>query len=284
MHRWIPLLLALGCTPEADDDSPPDDGTQTATTPTGGAGDLTLESVPSDDPLSAYFSKQVLVFGIPIVATATTPDGKVLHAAGVMAQYLDNDEDGSPDQAVVDAMIDNRALLVMFATETEIEESGLFDDPALWDYWGQDLYGSETNPANGFDASLEEVLHLIQTAGYASIWPDDLGVEGTTTLTEAMELARGGHFEDMPQQYPESAWYHYDDRTCDYACMAVEYFYWGLTTHLGAQSDRCEEIDREWELCTPELLESGDPALHALLTDPEFGLPTILPDGDYRSR
>jgi len=282
MRHWIPLLLSLGCTPGGSEPTT-DENTSETSDPTGNTGASTLEEIPDDDPLSAYFAKQISVFGIPIVATSSTPDAKVLHAAGVMFQYLDNDADGAADHPdVVDAMIANQAILVMFATESEIEQSGIFDDPLLWNYWGQDLYASETRPANGFDASLEEVLHLIQTAGYASVWPDDIGFEGTTTLTEAMDLARGGHFEDVPQQYPPSAWYHYDDRTCDYECMAVEYFYWGLTTLLGAQVDRCAEIDWEWELCTPEQFESGDPALHALLTDPSFGLPKTLPDGNYQ--
>ena len=43
------------------------------------------------------FSKQVEIFGISIFATATTPDSKILHAAGLLAQYLDNDNDSQPD-------------------------------------------------------------------------------------------------------------------------------------------------------------------------------------------
>jgi hypothetical protein len=99
-----------------------------------------------------------------------------------------------------------------------------------------------------------------------------------------MDLARGGHFESIPSSYPEEAWYHYDDRTCDYECMMVEYFYWGLTSMMGAQNydGRCEEIAREWEACTPELVQSMDPALHSLLTDPAHKLPSILPDSTYR--
>ena len=43
------------------------------------------------------FKIQVSVFGIRVYATAETPNEKVLHAAHVLAQYLDNDEDGVPD-------------------------------------------------------------------------------------------------------------------------------------------------------------------------------------------
>ncbi len=81
----------------------------------------------TDAALAEFFTKQVDVFGVQIAGTETTPDYKVLHAANVMAQYLDNDEDGTPDnQAVVDAMVENRALLVMFADFDELENSGIF--------------------------------------------------------------------------------------------------------------------------------------------------------------
>ena len=134
-----------------------------------------------------------------------------------------------------------------------------------------------------FDAALEEVLHLITTAGYAQVYPAAFGAQAGTLLTDAMDLARGGRFQRIPNPYPEGAWYHYDDATCDYRCMAVEYFYWALTTLLGAQAEpaRCREINREWTLCTAMALEEGDPAVHALLTDPQYHLPTRLPDGRY---
>ena len=99
-----------------------------------------------------------------------------------------------------------------------------------------------------------------------------------------MDLARGGRFRSIPREVPEGAWYHYDDRTCDYECMAAEYFYWTLTSWLGGQSypGRAEEIANEWECPTPELLERRDPSVHRLLTDPAFALPRVLPDGIYR--
>ena len=51
------------------------------------------------------FTKQVEIFGISIFATAKTPDSKILHAAGLLAQYLDNDNDGQPDnQLVIEAI------------------------------------------------------------------------------------------------------------------------------------------------------------------------------------
>jgi hypothetical protein len=66
--------------------------------------------------------------------------------------------------------------------------------------------------------------------------------------------------------------------------MAVEYFYWGLTSVLGAQESkgRFNHIRQEWRLNTLEKMKSTDTTLYALLTDPRFKLPTICPDGKYR--
>ena len=58
--------------------------------------DLTISSPPK---FEKYFGKYVDVFGVPIYATSQVTDGKVLHAANVLAQYLDNDADGTPGQS-----------------------------------------------------------------------------------------------------------------------------------------------------------------------------------------
>ena len=73
----------------------------------------------------------------------------------------------------------------------------------------------------------------------------------------------------MPNQYPEEAWYHYDDWTCDYECMAIEYFYWCEVSYMGILDDiqTCNGIDNEWELCTPELFQSTDILMYELISD-----------------
>ena len=65
--------------------------------------------------------------------------------------------------------------------------------------------------------------------------------------------------------------------------MVTEYFYWALTSILGAQSypGRAEEISNEWEAPTRNLVESKDPDVFALLTNPVYKLPSVLPDGVY---
>jgi hypothetical protein len=209
-------------------------------------------------------------------------DEKILHAAALMAEYLDNDEDGVVDnELVLSAMNESRAFLVMWKRESDLD----FEPPD--GRIGQDLGADETRPSwhNGvgeFDAGLEEVLHLVTHAGYAQAYPEIFGERAGTLLCDAMDIARGGRFESVPDTYPDEAWYTYDDRTCDYSCMSTEYIYWALTSLLGAQERRADEIGHEWRLHTPELLTETDLAVSVLLTDPDYKFPTVLPDGIYR--
>jgi len=50
---------------------------------------------------SAKFTKGLTVFGINILATSGVEDAKLLHAANITAELLDNDENGTVDNADV---------------------------------------------------------------------------------------------------------------------------------------------------------------------------------------
>ena len=70
--------------------------------------------------------KKVEVFGIPIYANYSVDDQRLLHAANVMAQYLDNDEDGQVDnQAVLDQLLNNNARLMMWKRKHNLTKAGL---------------------------------------------------------------------------------------------------------------------------------------------------------------
>ena len=69
------------------------------------------------------FTKQVEIFGISIFATTKTPDSKILHTAGLLAQYLDNDNDGQPDnELVIKAIHKSKGAVLMSATKREAEK------------------------------------------------------------------------------------------------------------------------------------------------------------------
>lgn len=83
------------------------------------------------------------------------------------------------------------------------------------------------------------MLFLV-SKGYATLWPETFEQVMGSALSNAMDVARGGQFEnisrDFPSKilYPEDAWFTNDDATCNYACQNTNYFYWSLTTMLGA--------------------------------------------------
>ena len=223
-------------------------------------------------------NRKVDVFGIPIYAYSDVEDSKLLHVANLMAQYLDNDEDGSIDNlTLLNALTSNNAALFMWESESQINLNA------------QDLGADESIPSwhtNGhtgqFDAALEEVWHVITHSGYANAYPTIFGENAGTLLTNAMDIARGGNFTTIPNPYPANAWYTYDDQTCEYDCMSTEYIYWAMSSILGAQENRLSEISQEWDLNTRTLVQNTDPAIYSLLSDPQYKFPTVLPDGTYK--
>ena len=245
--------------------------------------------------LKSALPKHVQVFGLFIQATDRVPDAKLLHAASITADFLDNDRNGKPDNPTVnDELWNERAAIVMGYDERELERlhdryGELFDNYTL-----QGLFATETLPNAGphnpksseFDASIEEILHIITSVGYAGVYPKVFGERRGTELANAMDIARGGYFRTVPSRYPADAWYSYDDRTCDYGCQVTEYVYWALTSLLDGQDfkNRGGDIEHEWKLNTPEKLRAKDKAVVKILTNAEYRLPTRLPDGKYQQK
>tara|TARA_B100001540_G_C15762744_1_gene622463 strand:- start:298 stop:1173 length:876 start_codon:yes stop_codon:yes gene_type:complete len=237
------------------------------------------------------FCKKVDVFGVYIYATENVSDLDLLHTANIMAQYLDNNEDSIVDNPLVlDKMVENQSVMVLFGKENSSKKKAFLrsENELEGSYVFQDLYGDEIHPDwnhnSPFDATLEEVLHLVTHSGFSKVYPTVFGEEKGSEIANAMDKARGGQFNDVPSDYPSGAWYSYDDKTCEYNCQVTEYFYWALTSLLGAQDfpGRYDEIGHEWRANTPALLESMDAEVFNLLKNSEYKLPTVLPDGSYR--
>lgn len=272
---------------DADDDAIVEDDVEDEEIDEPEADDVVSPSqVTSEMELPEIFVKQTAVFGIPIIATEKMSDAQVLHTANVMAQYLDNDENGQPDDpALVDTLIQQQAVMLVMFDENELDQ---FDPEMLPNpERAQVVFDADIYPGGAavgeFDATLEEVLHLISFAGLAETYPDVFGEYPGTAVADAMDVARGGQFFEIPDAYPAGAWYTYDDETCEYECMISEYVYWAFTSILGAQdyNGRLDEIGHEWPLNTRAKVQTQDLAIYAILTDPAYKLATVLPDGNY---
>ena len=236
------------------------------------------------------FSKYVNVLDcIHIYAESNISDEKVLHVAAVAAELLDNDEDGNVDDPLIEAsLIELNTIMPIFQSENGNSIDTFFDNLEDDGCLGAVLFRNEIDPSQpghwGDDATVEEVLHTINSCGHVEVYPSLYALEPNSSyLTDAMDLARGGQFINIPDPYPEEAWYHYDDWTCEYDCMAMEYLYWCIVTNMGilADAQTCAGIADEWEPCTPELFESTDTLMFNLVTNPENKLPQLAPDGNY---
>jgi hypothetical protein len=247
-----------------------------------------IDNPDTDTPGLSEFTQYVEVFGLGVYAEDALTEAQVLHAATILAELLDNDEDGAADDPALLALLQGKeALIPMFASERS-DAMKDFERNYRGEGVSAVLFADEVDPSQpgywGADASVEEIMHTINHRGHVDLYPEAFGIEpDSSRLSEAMDVARGGQFMSVPSPYPADAWYHYDDVTCDYECMAIEYVYWAQVSNMGILDDpqTCRGIANEWEPCSPELLESMDVLVHALITDPTYRLPQLAPDGVY---
>ena len=151
---------------------------------------LDIESNPNPiDPALNSFSKYVNVLDcFHIYAESSISDVKVLHAAAVAAELLDNNEDGIIDDQLLKAELQSsEAMMPLFS----LDWSPAMDD--VWDYYdgcvSAALFNNEIDPSQpghwGDDATVEEILHTINAWGRCKYIPLYL-IYGPIHLCSAM--------------------------------------------------------------------------------------------------
>jgi len=231
--------------------------------------------------------------------------------------------DGKIDDGKVAMHLEqNGATMIMFASEAEWEASD-FDHGAITNH-AQYLMGHETakfrykagvvvGDDNGLarggpcpykkdlicDASLEEIFHIITTAGYGYAYPKIFGEYPGSAIAIAMDhsiadcgfaskqtpLGEYTHFKGQNC----TGVFHYSDATCDYGCLLTEYLFHVVSTFNGFHPyNGCPVSPHEWTVCRRgDLLESrillqhqASEAWHIAL-DTKFSLPRRMPTGRY---
>jgi hypothetical protein len=236
------------------------------------------------------FDRGVEVFGVTVWATPCVSQQALLRAGNVLAQYLDADQNGHPDNPMVaEELSALQTTILLFADAAEAQAFHTSSLPAGIQAY-RFLLASQVNPwfdpaapNTLFDESLTGILAIITEHGYANAYPQIFGTTAGTQIAQAMDAARGGHFPGIPPQYPSGAWYTPTGPT-DYGELITDYLGWAITSSLGAQAypGRLEEIEDTWQLNTPELLRQVDTLVIQLLDDPGYSLPHTLPDGNYQ--
>ena len=103
----LPLFLFLGCNQSDDSSTSSTTASTSSTTCTvsytavGKVGDSSSNKVTTALAKSANYAKGLTVFGINLLATTDVPDAKLLHAANITAELIDNNEDGTVDNLCV---------------------------------------------------------------------------------------------------------------------------------------------------------------------------------------
>ena len=135
--------------------------------------------------LSQYLPQHSDVFGLKIFADSSVPKDKLQHAANVLYQYLDNDEDGKADNPnVLQALANRNGGMIINATPQSeaIIEPKYRRITKKYDFNYSRLYTNEVRPegsgfrqgSDEFDATLEEVLHMVPSKAMALPIPQHL--------------------------------------------------------------------------------------------------------------
>lgn len=229
------------------------------------------------------------VFKVPICLTRAAWDtcsgnpSKCNHVANVMAQLLDNNEDGVvDDQAVVDLMIAERYFLYVPQNEDEYGDFPMEGKGQLSGLWeatpnscdvptnrgattARSTWAGSRSSTSGCspnrDATVEEALHLITEAA-AQLYPSKWGTseDYSSQAGAAIQSANGncgwgyaGNFKD-PSTGECAGQYAYDDETCDARCIIVEGIYWAVVSYIGGlyTDERAAGAQNEWLMTTPD--------------------------------
>ena len=250
---------------------------------------FTVDPNPNSTTAFSGFTKYVDVLGcFSIYAESSIPDAKVLHAAAVAAELLDNNEDGIVDDPLIETQLQNENALMPLFFQDGNAAMNTFGNNYNGNGVSAVLFNGEIDPTQtghwGDDATVEEVIHTINHVGHTNVYPAAFSMQPNSSLmSSAMDVARGGQFLSIPNPYPSSAWYHYDDQTCDYECMMIEYMYWAIVSYMGILNDpqTAQGISDEWEPYNATLLQSMDTLMYNLITGPQYKLPLLAPDGNY---
>merc|ERR1712242_873 len=247
------------------------------------------------------YPKKATVFGVPLLASSKWTDAEVNHAASVLAKYIDNNEDGCPDDTKVLAKLragndDGERSVMMLLTKkdnTKRAEKAIKNKYGWWQATGHGEMSTTCTglnmkyPASGNncqDATLEEVFHFFTAYGLSRAYPKIFGTT-SSKLTNALDKARGGKFKKVPKKYPKGAWFAYDDTTCGYKCQATEYLWWAYCAYSGICDARKNNsgFKKEFKFQTKKGSVNGDRMVTKLLKNQNgYVSPLKHADGKYK--
>ena len=250
------------------------------------------------DPENKLFNskiKYVNIFNcVDIIAVNDVPDTNILHVANVIAEWLDNNQDGIIDNSEVYYKLHgltekNKATIIIPMKKNDMQ---LISSIRLQYFRRSQSVSNDTIRIGGFlgekiDSTIEQTLHLITRFGWCEAYPTLLYPNKDSLLGKAANKARGGLFYSVPQNYPDLAWYKSSDTTCNYECQIIEYLYFITITYLGGFDKKNwpalpEKNKKVWSLTTKKELENQDNDAYKILQNIDNYPLQKLPVGKYK--
>ncbi|MEE2615071.1 MAG: hypothetical protein VYC62_05700 [Verrucomicrobiota bacterium] len=186
----ITAVVLTGCCTEP---KPPTAKASEIPVPPAASMPLTEIELPTEMEKSALINKTITVFGIKVLALEGVTDRDLKLVANVLAQWIDNDENGTPDNPEVLAeIVRQKSRMILGVTFDQIgfwhEKSqkmlkhvhaptyGLDVTTINHNWYGLSLseYSQSHYLTEGLlppDAATEETFHLITDIGYANVYP-----------------------------------------------------------------------------------------------------------------
>jgi len=228
------------------------------------------------------------VFGIPVLGTANVSDLAIKHAANMLASYLDNNFDGVADNTALLATFSSGlyGIVVYADASEETTLASTFGSFAVNRTFG--VYQNEMNSYLGDgvgsqrDLASEKILKNMIIPRISGLHTA-LSTTRPSTLTTAMDSARGGYQEggQAGYNYPAFAWYT-DPTGLNYNDLCYEYLYLLTTAMSGALVWRAPSITSLFDHYSSLLLASNDAAGYSIVNTASFYLPiTNTPSIDY---
>lgn len=249
------------------------------------------------DPENKLFNskiKYVNVFNcVDIIAVNDVPDKHILHVANVIAEWLDNNQDGIIDNSDVYYKLHgltekNKATMIIPMKEKDMQ---LINSIRLTYFRHSQSISNDNIRINGssgenIDNTIKKTLNLITRFGWCQVNPL-LNLDKESLLGKATNNARGGLFYSVPENYPDLAWYKSTDNTCNYECHIIEYLYLITITYLGGFNKdnwpgRPLKHKTLWALTNKEELKNQDNQGYKILENIDNYPLQKLPVGKYK--
>jgi len=207
-------------------------------------GDLGLLLTPSQREalLAADMTRCAQPFGVLLAADSRIPEATLALAARVLAELLDQDMDGVPDDpAVMEAVRrPDVAWLAMPHDPEDWEERQL---PGLQRELGYDIIipswwmigDEEPDEARVKAVIVEEIVHFLTQFGYSTVYPAEFGVEDWTSViareTQRAQCVFWQHPENDCPESPAESRGDCSDPNCD----VVEFYQQVLVQSVGME-------------------------------------------------